>query len=461
MNGSSTRRRHILIVGGGYVGMYTAYRLERKLRPHEATITVVDPNPCMTYQPFLAEAAAGSIDARHVVIPLRTVLKRARVVTAEVTSIDHDRRAAKLIPVEGQATEMRYDILVMAVGSVARTAPVPGLAEQAVGFHTVGEAIHLRNHVLSRLDVAASTDDLERRRRALTFLFVGGGYAGVEACAELEDMTRYAMRYYPELSPADMHWVLVDRAARILPEVSLTMSAYAARQLAERNLDLRLHTFVESVAGGVAVLSDGTHFETDAVVWTAGVAPHPLLVRTDLPLDGNGRLACHSDLRVIGADNAYSAGDCASVPDLSSSAEAGACCAPTAQHAVRQARTLARNITASLRSGELKAYRHADAGSVGSLGLHKGVAEVYGVRMRGILAWFLHRTYHVSRVPTFNRKVRIVADWTLALVFRREVVSLGRPQQPGRQWELLAGQLRMVPHDAPAGARAPAHERPR
>ncbi len=235
--------------------------------------------------------------------------------------------------------------------------------------------------------------------------------------------------------------MLVEAAHRILPEVSPSMSAYTAQQLTRRGMDVRTHTTVESVLGGTAVLSDGSRFDTDTIVWTAGVKANPLVVRTDLPLDGDGRVACRPDLRVVGIDNAWSAGDCASVPDLADPTDPQATCAPTAQHAVRQAKRLARNLILALRGDATKPYRHADSGSVGSLGLHKGVAEIYGVKLRGFPAWFLHRTYHVARVPTFNRKVRVVADWTLALVFRREVVSLGQIQQPRRQWESIADQL--------------------
>ncbi len=428
-------RPHILIVGGGYVGMYTALRLQKKLRRNEARITIVDPQNYMTYQPFLPETAAGSLEPRHVVVPLRKVLKQCRVLTGLVTGIDHASRTATVLPVEGPAYPVRYDVIVVAPGSVVRTLPIPGLAEQGIGFKTVGEAIYLRNHVLSRLDYAASVTDAEHRRRALTFVFIGGGYAGIEAFAELEDMARYATRYYDNVDPDDMRWVLIEATGRILPEVSVPMAEYTVKQLLKRNMDIRLSTRVDSLTGGHVVLTDGDEFDAETIVWTAGVKANPMLTRTDLPLDEKGRLRCTADLRVEGVEDAWGAGDCAAVPDLT---EPGSFTGPSAQHAVRQTKTLAANIVAALRRRQLTDYRHKYVGSVASLGLYRGVAEVYGIKLRGWPAWFMHRTYHVSRMPTVNRKVRVLADWTLAIFFPREVVSLGQLQQPRREFELAA-----------------------
>jgi NADH dehydrogenase len=430
-------RPHLVVVGGGYVGMYTALRLQRKLRAGEARITVIDPQNVMTYQPFLPEAAAGSLEPRHVVVPLRRVLRKCQVVTGTVTGIEHARKVVTVLPLEGPEYEIGYDQIVVAPGSVARTLPIPGLAEVGVGFKTIGEAILLRNQVLSRLDFAVSTADPQRRRKALTFVFIGGGYAGIEAFAELEDMARFALRYYPQLQPADMTWMLVEAAGRVLPEVSLPMADYTVRQLLRRNMDVRLRTRVESMTDGHVVLSDGTELDADTIVWTAGVKANPMLARTDLPLDEKGRLTCTAELRVAGVDGVWSAGDCAAVPDLTAK-EPGALTGPSAQHAVRQAKQLADNIVAALRRRALKPYKHAYAGSVASLGLHKGVAEVYGIKLRGLPAWFMHRSYHLLRVPTLNRKVRVMLDWSLALFFKRDVVSLGQLQEPRREFELAA-----------------------
>jgi NADH dehydrogenase len=430
----------ILVVGGGYVGMYTALRLQRKLSRGRAEITVVDPQPNMTYQPFLPEAAAGSVEPRHVVVPLRRVLRKCRVITGLVTRVEHSARTATIEPVDGTPYRFGYDLLVMCPGSVSRLLPVPGLADHGIGFKTIGEAIYLRNHVLSRLDLATSTGDAERRRRALTFVFVGGGYAGVEAIAELEDMARYATRYYHGVTPDDMRWLLVEAAGRIMPEVSIGLALYTVQRLAERRIDVRLETRLDSVVDGHVELSDGDAFDADTVVWTAGVKAHPMLAATDLPRDDKGRLPCHANLTVRGADGVFSAGDCAAVPDLSKKNDPEALTSPSAQHAVRQAKVLARNVAATVKGSALDDYVHAYAGSVASLGLYRGVAEVYGIKLRGIVAWFMHRTYHVSRMPTLNRKIRILTDWTAALFFRREVVSLGQLQRPRTEFEVAAGR---------------------
>jgi len=432
----------ILIVGGGYVGMYTALGLQKKLSRGTAEITVVEPQSNMTYQPFLPEAAAGNVEPRHVVVPLRKVLRRCNVITGAVSAIVHARRVATVQPGDGESYELGYDLLVVCPGSVSRLLPIPGLAEHGIGFKTIGEAIYLRNHVLSCLDLAASTNDPVLRRKALTFVFVGGGYAGVEAMAELEDMARYALRYTPSLKTEDMRWVLVEAASRIMPEVSVRLSAYTVDRLTERDIDVRLNTRLESAEGNRITLSDGEQFDAETLVWTAGVKANPMLKQTDLPLDDAGRLACAANLTVKGVTGVFAAGDCAAVPDLSKD-DPNALCGPSAQHAVRQSKTLATNIAATVHGGTLRDYRHAYAGSVASLGLYRGVAEIYGIKLRGPLAWFMHRTYHVSRMPTFNRKVRVVADWTGALLFRREIVSLGELHQPRTEFERAAGERRL------------------
>ncbi|MFD8425820.1 NAD(P)/FAD-dependent oxidoreductase [Streptomyces sp. NPDC059466] len=436
----------ILIVGGGYVGMYTALRLQRKLKSElkrgEVELVVVSPDPYMTYQPFLPEAAAGSISPRHVVVPLRRVLGQCRIVIGEARSIDHDRRTVTLSTLateEGVGTEqLTYDELVLAPGSISRALPIPGLADFAIGFKTVEEAIGLRNHVIEQMDIASSTRDPAIRDAALTFVFVGGGYAGVEALGELEDMARYTARYYHNIEPEDMKWILVEASDRILPEVGEEMGKYTITQLRRRNIDVRLKTRLDSCADRIAVLSDGARFPTRTVVWTAGVKPHPVLAATDLPLNERGRLKCTPQLTVDGTTHAWAAGDAAAVPDVTA-AETGKETAPNAQHAVRQAGVLGDNIAHSLRGEPLETYSHKYVGSVASLGLHKGVAHVYGRKLKGYPAWFMHRVYHLSRVPTFNRKARVLAEWTLAGLFKREIVSLGSLEHPRAEFELAAG----------------------
>ncbi|MGW0394564.1 NAD(P)/FAD-dependent oxidoreductase [Streptomyces sp. NPDC003042] len=451
--------------------MYTALGLQRKLRSGEAEVTVVTPEPYMTYQPFLPEAAAGSISPRHVVVPLRRVLDRCRIVIGEAKRIDHAKRTATVTTLataeEGTGDiQIEYDELVLAPGSISRTLPIPGLADYGIGFKTVEEAIGLRNHVIEQMDIASSTRDPAIRDAALTFVFVGGGYAGVEALGELEDMARYAARYYHNVKPEDMKWVLVEASNRILPEVGPAMGTYTVRELRRRNIDVRMETRLESCENRVAVLSDGSRFPTRTVVWTAGVKPHPILAASDLPKNERGRLRCTSFLTVEGVEHAWAAGDAAAVPDITAepvepsepaTADDGTPakprhpeCAPNAQHAVRQARRLADNLVASLRDEVLTEYAHKYAGSVASLGLHKGVAHVYGRKLKGYPAWFMHRAYHLSRVPTFNRKMRVLAEWTLSGLFKREIVSLGSLEHPRAEFELAAGGRPKDPTPRPA-----------
>ena len=300
--------------------MYTALRLQKKLkrelRRRTVEVIVVDPRSYMTYQPFLPEAAAGSLEPRHVVVPLRRLLSRCEVLNGRVTAGGPRRRVARVTPNRGEAFDLTYEHIVLAPGSIARTLPIPGLKEMGIGFKQVEEAITLRNQVLEKLDIAAAITDRELQRCVLTFVFVGGGYAGIEALAELEDMARYATRYYEDISPADLHFVLVEATGRILPEVGEDLGRYTVEELRKRNIDVRLNTRLESCVGGHIVLSDGDEFDAETLVWTAGVKASPMLTNTDLPVDDKGRLRCRTDLRVEGEDGAWAAGDGAAVPDL-------------------------------------------------------------------------------------------------------------------------------------------------
>jgi len=421
----------ILILGGGYVGLYTALGLQRKLRAGEASVTVIDPQPHMTYQPFLPEAAAGAIEPRHVVVPLRRVLKRCHIVAGRVTGITHADKHVEVETNDGHTERIGYDVLVVALGSVARLLPIPGLAEHGITFKTIGEAIYLRNHVLAKLDEAAATNDAELRKRLLTFTFVGGGFAGIEALAELEDMARFATRYYEDITPEDIRFVLVEAAGRILPEVRESLGVYTVTQLEKRGIEVYLSTLAKSFENGHVVLSDGTEFDSDTIVWTAGVKSNPALAASDLPLTKQGRLRATAAMQVEGLSDAWTAGDNAAVPDLSRTEEdPTAICPPNAQHAVRQARLLAKNIVKVLRGGQPKDYFHKNIGSVASLGLHKGVGDVFNFKAKGFIAWGMHRAYHVKAMPTFNRKVRVTLDWLIGGLFRREVVSMGQINDP-------------------------------
>ncbi|MDQ0989485.1 NAD(P)/FAD-dependent oxidoreductase [Streptomyces sp. V3I7] len=419
----------ILVVGGGYAGLYTAMRVLKKLRRNEATVTVVDPRSYMTYLPFLPEAAGGNVAARNLVAPLRPALPDAEVVTGHVVSVDHTRKSATIVPAAGDEYELDFDHLVVATGSISRTFSIPGLAEEAIGLKTIEEAISLRNHVLWQLDKADSTTDPEVRRRALTFVFVGGGFAGVEAIGEVEDMARDAAKNYGNVSRDDMRFLLVEAAHRILPEMGPDLGVWTMEKLQERGIEVYLNTSMDSCIGRYVVLKNGVETPASTIVWTAGVRPRALLADFGIPLGPRGHVDTAPTLQVQGFDYVWAAGDNAQVPDLA--VGDGAWCPPNAQHACRQAVVLADNIVAALRGGKLKEYRHKNLGAVASVGVHKGVAILFGkYRLKGRPAWWFHRLYHGSRVPTMNRKIRVFLDWTLAVPLRRETVGLPEMAHP-------------------------------
>lgn len=430
MSGSRTR---ILFVGGGYIGLYGSMQVRRALGDR-CEVTVVNPENFMQYQPFLPEVASGNIEPRHVVVPLRQILRHANVVVGEVTRVDHDRRTAT-VETGGGALEIAYDVVVLGAGSRSRVLPVPGLAERGIGFKTVSEAIYLRNHVIASLDTAAATTDARRRGAALTFVFVGGGYAGVEALAEVEDMARAALRFYPGLGRSEMRWVLVEAAGGILPEIGADLAEYVRRHLEERGIEVRLTTRLESAEGGTIRLSDGETFAADTLVWTAGVRPEPVGGTSGFPVDEFGRVLVDEYLRVRGIDGAWAAGDNAAIPDLI----AGGTAPPTAQHAIREARRLGGNVAATLEGRPLQPFHHRNLGQLASLGRYKGAAKVLGIRLRGFPAWWLHRTYHIWMMPTLARKSRIVADWTVGLLFPRDIAQLGSLHHPREPFERAAG----------------------
>ena len=432
-SGKPRKVPRVVVLGGGTVGLYSARRLRKRLGKREAAIVVIDPRPYMTYAPFLPEAAAGSIDPRYVVAPHRRALKGVDVLQGKVSQINHAERTVEVTPEEGDSYWITYDHLIVGLGSVARTLPIPGLADVGIGFKNVEEAIALRNHVLNRIDVAASTWDPELRARMLTFVFVGGGFAGVEALGEVEDMARAAVKYYKAIEQDEMRFVLVEGSPRILPEVSEELGGYTLEVLRKRQIEIHLSTFLRSCVGGHVVLSSGLEFDAETIVWTAGVKANPVLQNSDLPLDKLGRVICNTYLQVTEADgtvvpDAYAAGDCAAVPDLYNP---GQFCAPNAQHALREGNHLGDNLARVLRSAAPTEYKHKNIGAVASLGMYKGVAQMFGrIKVKGFLAWVLHRSYHVMAMPTMNRKIRIAVGWTGALLLRREVVALGSLHDP-------------------------------
>jgi NADH dehydrogenase len=402
-----------VVLGGGFAGAYVARLVG------DAGATIVSPENFMLYTPMLPEAASGTLEPRHLVVPLRAMCPHAELLLGRAVALDEEARTVRVVTEDVEA-DLSYENLVVALGAVPRALPIPGLAEHALGFKSLADAIHLRNHVLRELEAAAA--DPEDAERHLTFVFVGAGYAGVEALAELSDLVRDALRHYPELRSAPQRWVLVDAAPTILPEIPTRLGDYAARQLAGRGIDIRVSTTLESVDADGAVLSDGARFETHTLVWTAGVKANPLLGELGLPLDERGRVVVGPTLQVEGRERVWALGDCARVPNEATPDHPDP---PTCQHALRQARRLARNLR-----GEAKPYRYRMLGQVATLGRYKGIADVLGLRLRGFPGWFVTRTYHLFQLPLVSRKLRVVADWTVALFFRRDIAELSMLGKP-------------------------------
>ncbi|MFD0279856.1 NAD(P)/FAD-dependent oxidoreductase [Kitasatospora sp. NPDC127111] len=450
---STTERPRILIVGGGYVGLYAAMRILKKMRYGEATVTVVDPRSYMTYLPFLPEAAGGNVAPRNLVAPLRSALKKAEVLTGAVTGVDHARKVATIQPAAGDSYELPFEYLVVATGSVSRTFPIPGLAEHGIGMKTVEEAISLRNHVMAQLDKAESTTDEAVRRKALTFVVIGGGFAGVETIAEIEDMARDAAKIYKTVSRDDMRFIMVEAANRILPEVGPDLGLWTKEKLEERNIEVFIETSMDSCVDQHVVLKNGVEVDASTIVWTAGVKPNPVLANFGLPLGPRGHVDTAPTLQVQGFDYVWAAGDNAQVPDLA--AGEGAWCPPNAQHACRQAVVLGDNVISGMRGFPQKEYKHKNLGAVAGLGLHKGVAILFGkVKLKGRLAWWFHRGYHGAMVPTMNRKIRVFTDWTLAMFLKRETVGLAQMEKPFEAFQEAA-----APAPKPVEAAKPAVEK--
>jgi NADH dehydrogenase len=408
-----------LVIGGGFAGGYVARLLGKR------GSTIVSPENFMLYTPMLPEAASGTLEPRHVVVPLRMMCPHAELLLGRATGLDTERRRAQVETETGEGLlQIEFDHVVVAVGAISRTLPIPGLADYAIGFKSLADAIYLRNHVLRRLEAAVAAQSEEHRRRELTFVFVGAGYAGVEALAELSDLVRDALRYYPTLRDEPQHWVLVDAAPKILPEIPTSLGDYAARQLARRGVDIRVETTLSAVEPHAAVLSGGDRIPTNTVVWTAGVRANPANERFGLPLDERGRIKVEPTLQVEGFENVWALGDGARVPNLSTPGDFDP---PTSQHALRQARRVAKNLT-----GERKPYRYRMLGQVATLGRYKGIAQIPGLLLRGFPGWFVTRTYHLYQLPLITRKLRVVADWTTALFFRRDIAELSMLGHPER-----------------------------
>jgi NADH dehydrogenase len=390
-----------------------------------ARLVLVNDVNFLLYTPFLPEAAAGTLEPRHVVTPLRDMLRRTYLRLGAVTAHDPAARTVELRGHEGETEEIRYDQLVLALGSVSRLLPVPGL-ERAIGFKSLADAIWLRNHVVETLESANASEDAARRAEHLTYVFVGGGYAGVEALAELQDFAVDAIERYPRARLQGMNWMLIEAEDRILPETDADLAEYAMLELRGRGIDVRLGTRIDEVGERAAQLSTGEEIPTRTVVWTTGVAPHPSLKELNVPLDDQGRVPVDGTLRVRGMESVWAVGDCAAAPDPT-----GGICPMTAQHAIRQGRTVARNVAAALGVGRPERFSYRTKGWFINLGRHKAVAKLGRRKLRGFPAWWMTRTYHLSQIPGTARKLRAVADWTVGLPFSRdtaEVGSIGHPR---------------------------------
>ncbi|MGO1411478.1 MULTISPECIES: NAD(P)/FAD-dependent oxidoreductase [unclassified Microbacterium] len=436
----------ILIVGGGYAGFYTAWKLEKHLRKGEAEIVVVDPLPYLTYLPFLPEVAAGSIEPRHTVVSHRRHLKRTKVINAKVTGIDHDSRVATISPNGGEEYDFEYDHIVVTAGSVSRTFPIPGIADNAIGLKSIEEAIAVRDRLIANFEQAASLPkDSELRKRLLTVVVVGGGFAGIETFGELRSAASALLNKFPEITFEETHFHLIEAMGRIMPEVSLPTSEWVLKDLAKRGAYVHLDTQVADATDGVVKTNTGEEYPSDLIIWTAGVMANPQVVGgSDLPREPRGRITTQADLRVVDADGdliegAWAAGDVAAVPDKTGGLPDGTC-VPNAQHAVRQAKRLAKNLVAVLRGEDTVEYFHKNLGAVAGLGLGTGVFQSGKIALKGFLAWVAHRGYHGLAMPTWERKWRVLWGWWHNLFLGRDQVQLQTSQNPRGFFEEFASR---------------------
>jgi NADH:ubiquinone reductase (H+-translocating) len=455
----------IVIAGGGFGGFYAARALERCLPRQGAHVTLVNEANFMLYTPLLPGAAGATLDPRHVVVPLRSQLRRTDLLIGRVTGADPQAKMLAVRRIDGEQLDVPYDQLLVALGSISRTLPIPGLAEHAIGLKSLSDATALRNRVLTCLDIAESLEDRARRAEYLGFVFVGAGYAGVEGLAELQDFAAQAIELYPRCRADGMRWTLVEAKDRIMQEVPPSLSSFAARELRGRGIEVATDTTLSAVEESSATLSDGRRLAARTVVWTAGVKPSPVIAALGLPLNREGRIEADRTMRVPGCEDVWAIGDCAAVPDpagrgrawamvdrmrrrrsarasasvgaragTSAAASAGpratVSCPPTAQHAIRQGRLVARNMAAARRQGNAKPFKYRTKGVVAELGHNTAVAITLGIRWRGIAAWFIARTYHLLLMPGTGRKLRLLMDWNVALLFGRDVSAPGRLGSP-------------------------------
>lgn len=434
----------ILIIGGGYTGFYTAFKLQKHLRAGEAEVTLVDPLPYMTYHPFLPEVAAGLIEARHVIVPLRRHLKKTHVVQGRVVSVDHAKKTATIEPSAGKSYTVKYDHIVVAAGSVSRTFPIPGVADEAFGMKSIEEAIAVRDRIIDNFAKAANLPKGKERDRLLTVTVIGGGFAGIETFAELRSLATAMLKQYPELTIDDTKFHMVEAMPRVMPEVSLKTSQWVLRNLASRGASVHLDTQLRSAKDGLVELSNGMKFESDLIVWTAGVMANPVVNSTGFPIEERGRVRSSATLQITNADGsivagAWAAGDNSAVPDLTGNG-VGGMCVPNAQHAVRQAKRLAKNLVAVLRGENPVDYIHKNLGAVAGLGVGHGVFQSGKIAVTGFPAWLMHRGYHGLAMPMWERKFRVVGGWIMQFLVGRDTTTLSLREHPQSYFQTYASR---------------------
>jgi NADH dehydrogenase len=423
--------QRVIVLGGGFGGVYAAMHLERALADHpEVEIILVSRENFFSFTPMLHEVAASDVDLAHIVNPVRKLLKRVRFFVGDVANVDLDRRVVRVVH-GSRADEHHHDLefgqLVLALGSITNFRDVPGLAEHALTMKSLGDAIALRNQLIASLE-EADTECSQRagRRSALcTVVVAGGGFAGVETIGALNDFAREALRFYPNLSKRELRFVLVHSGDEILPELDATLGAYAREKLAARGVEIRLGVRVSSAGDDEVELSDGEKLQARTLVWTAGTAPHPMLARLTCEKE-RGRVRVTPGLALPSHPGVWAIGDCAWIPD-----ENGRPYPPTAQHALRQGARVAENVRAQLEGRAPRPFRFAALGQLATIGRRAGVAQIFGMRFSGFLAWFLWRTIYLSKLPRAEKKLRVALDWTLDLVFSKDLVQFATSRSQG------------------------------
>jgi NADH dehydrogenase len=419
---TAERPQRIAVIGGGFGGIEAARHLEKELGDDpNVEIILINKENYFVFQPMLAEVISGTLGMLDPVCPIRRMLPRTTLHVREVEGVDLARQVISTSPgFKPHTHEIPFDHLVLALGNVTDFRGQPGLPEHAIPFKNLADALFIRNHIIRALEEAAiESDDMELRRQLLTFVVAGGGYSGVEAVAEINDFVREVASNYRSIDPSEIRVVLVHAQDRVLPEVNESLGRYAQKILSKRGVELRLKNRLVAATGQEARLSDGSRIPTRTLVSTVPSSPHPLLAHVDVPQSKKGKVQVGRDLRVRGRDNIWSLGDCAEVPNAD-----GTISPPTAQHATRQAKTLAHNIAASLRGEPLREFGFRGLGSMGSLGRHNAVADLLGVKVAGVLAWLLWRTVYLMKLPGWGRRLKVAASWTFDLVLPPELVQL-------------------------------------